>query len=494
MVGDDRQLGAVTVGGALGALVERHGGIVHVLDQNVRQHDEAEQAALLKLRSGHVARAVEFYVNEHRVTTERTREEALVTLVNQWARDALTGRDAAMFAWRRANVAELNRLARERMVAHGRVTGPERVTPGGARYAAGDRVIALAPMVEGQIVTSERGVVTQVDLEKERLFIEMENGRRFRLGQESLETRLAHGYATTVHRSQGATFDVAHVFEDGGGRELAYVAMSRAREETQLYLVADDLDQAREDLARHWEWERRERWAIDTGILQPGAEELEPPEPPSLQRLALRAERDALAVAIPQSITRQLEKAVEEVRGVEFDLKVLHKERGFHAEGELGKAAGELWWAKRRAFDNQRTAADKDMPRSIRRDARRQVVPDAERVKSAEEQLERLISAEERKLTEALNRAHDKVAGVSSEIAERKQWLEEHPGAISQFHQLDGQVDQLANENDRKRWVVEGELNPRPPPVPKIERSRSRDDDDDRVLSSSRDRGYGFGR
>ena len=65
-----------------------------------------------------------------------------------------------MFAWRRANVAELNRLAREQMVADGRVGGPELVAPGGTRYAAGDRIVTLAPLVDGQIVTSERGVVT----------------------------------------------------------------------------------------------------------------------------------------------------------------------------------------------------------------------------------------------------------------------------------------------------------------------------------------------
>ena len=60
MVGDDRQLGAVSVGGAMGALVERHGGIVHVLEQNVRQHDQAEREALGQLRAGDVTRAVEF--------------------------------------------------------------------------------------------------------------------------------------------------------------------------------------------------------------------------------------------------------------------------------------------------------------------------------------------------------------------------------------------------------------------------------------------------
>ena len=61
MVGDDRQLGAGRVGGAVGALVERHGGAVHALDQNVRQHDQAEREALAELRAGDVARAVEFY-------------------------------------------------------------------------------------------------------------------------------------------------------------------------------------------------------------------------------------------------------------------------------------------------------------------------------------------------------------------------------------------------------------------------------------------------
>ena len=63
MVGDDRQLGAVSVGGAMGALVERHGGIVHALDQNVRQHNEAEREALAELRAGDVTRAVEFYLD-----------------------------------------------------------------------------------------------------------------------------------------------------------------------------------------------------------------------------------------------------------------------------------------------------------------------------------------------------------------------------------------------------------------------------------------------
>src|SRR5205814_6004101 len=112
---------------------------------------------------------------------------------------------------------------------------------------------------------------------------------------------LAYGYAVTVHRSQGATLDVAHHFADGGGRELAYVAMSRARHRTSVHVVADDIDQAVEDLRRDWSSERRPRWAIDTGT--PATQH--PGRIGSLhataavRRAALQAERDALATLVP---------------------------------------------------------------------------------------------------------------------------------------------------------------------------------------------------
>ncbi|MDQ6837619.1 MAG: helicase C-terminal domain-containing protein [Actinomycetota bacterium] len=76
---------------------------------------------------------------------------------------------------------------------------------------------------------------------------------------------LPMGYAVTVHRSQGATVGRAHVFEDGDGRELAYVKMSRAREKTTLHVVADSTEQAIEDLSRSWSQSRRIGWAIDRG-------------------------------------------------------------------------------------------------------------------------------------------------------------------------------------------------------------------------------------
>jgi hypothetical protein len=56
-----------------------------------------------------------------------------------------------------------------------------------------------------------------------------------------------------------------HLFADGGGRELAYVAMSRAREATHAWVVADDLAQAAEDLGRDWSVRRTPTWALGAG-------------------------------------------------------------------------------------------------------------------------------------------------------------------------------------------------------------------------------------
>ena len=189
------------------------------------------------------------------------------------------------------------------MVAERRLGGPELAAPGGAHFAVGDRIVTLAPLAHGQIVTSERGVVIAVSQDQDHLMVRLEDGRQHRLERDEFGAeQLAHGYATTVHRSQGATHDLAPVYEDGGGRELAYVALSRARDETHVYLCADDPDQALEDLCRSWATERRWKRAIDTGTPEVAGRESQAKAPASLEREALRQEQAGLYAAQPLAI------------------------------------------------------------------------------------------------------------------------------------------------------------------------------------------------
>ena len=237
------------------------------------------------------------------------RQDSLEAAVDAWERDLLAGKETVLLAWRRRDVAALNDRARQRRVAAGAITGPEIEAPGGRRYAAGDLVVALAPSGEGRFVTSERGTVTGVG--SDQMTVRFADGRdEVLIGDQLDRDHLDHAYALTVHRVQGATADTAHVFADGGGRELAYVAMSRARARTHVYVTADGDEQASEDLVAEWSLDRRQRWTIDVDCpAEPGQ-----PTRPDLARRAthavrlaqLVAERDVIAAIAPEE-TRRIE-------------------------------------------------------------------------------------------------------------------------------------------------------------------------------------------
>jgi conjugative relaxase-like TrwC/TraI family protein len=280
LVGDHHQLGSVGPGGAMAALVRRHPDVVHQLTENRRQHDPAERRTLAELRHGRVDQAVAWYTSEGRLHAEADRDTAMGQAIDAWAADVAAGHQTGLYAWRKANVAALNQRAREWMEATGRLSGPELECPDGNVYRAGDQVVTLAPGGDGRLVTSQRAVIASVDPPGGTLTLRTDDGRHVQLGRQAVGSdRLGYGYATTVHRSQGSTVERAHLFADGGGRELAYVAMSRARQSTQMWTVADDLPQAADDLRRDWAKARTPTWAIDTAL----------PNPADLTRESFRA-------------------------------------------------------------------------------------------------------------------------------------------------------------------------------------------------------------
>ena len=222
-----------------------------------------------------------------------------------WDFDRRSGHDSALLAWRRRDVAELNALARRRMIAHGEVGGPELEAPGGRRYAAGDRVVMLRPG-DGRWVTSERAEVVAVGAD---LTVRFDHGRQEVLaGDELDDEHLDYAYALTVHRNQAATVDRAHVFADGGGRELGYVAMSRARGPSRIYATADDVDQAVEDLVGEWSRSTRQRWVLDTDAVAgpdaPAHPRLSARPDATVHLARLRAERDAVMAVAPDATAR----------------------------------------------------------------------------------------------------------------------------------------------------------------------------------------------
>jgi conjugative relaxase-like TrwC/TraI family protein len=474
LVGDDRQLSAVGPGGGFGALLERHGGHAYLLEENLRQHDAAERQALEELRSGNVARALSWYLDNDRVHLSSHRDEALSRMVDAWADDALEGNNVAMFAWQRRNVAALNELARERWKSEGQLSGPELVAPGGRTYQPGDWIVTLSPGRD--TVTSERGTVVAVS--SDALISRMDDGRFVRLERDDLDRKhLDHGYATTVHRAQGATVDRAHRFEDGGGRELVYVALSRARQTTSLWMVADDIPQARDDLQREWSAEARARWVIDTTSLDQRPTRPWQETARVLDRAVIEAERHAINSVMPPDPRPQLHAIHRQLADMAQAERDLDRGEGVWAKTPIGQQVRRLTDIQRQREQAETFANMPDMPRRVRRDWRRNAVRYTEAERAAETHLDQLVEPARHDLHERqaqLKRQRSKLQQVAGQ---RSDWLQQHPEAACRLERFDRELEsidrapeleKLARELSRGRTIEHSAEHT----TPEISRSR----------------------
>src|SRR3546814_462304 len=70
--------------------------------------------------------------------------------------------------------------------------------------------------------------------------VRLDDGRRIAFDLKDY-AHIDHGYAATIHKSQGVTVDQAHVLATPGmDRHSAYVALSRHRDGVQLHYGRDD--------------------------------------------------------------------------------------------------------------------------------------------------------------------------------------------------------------------------------------------------------------
>jgi hypothetical protein len=149
-----------------------------------------------------------------------------------------------MIAYRRADVAELNAVARTLLDREGRL-GRERLRlDSGTELATGDRVLCTRNDRRLAVANGSRGTVHTVDRERDALVVELDDGGRVTLPTRYLEAgHVSLGYALTGHKTQGLTLERAFVLaEDQRAlKEWGYVALTRSRHETRLYTIQTDL-------------------------------------------------------------------------------------------------------------------------------------------------------------------------------------------------------------------------------------------------------------
>jgi conjugative relaxase-like TrwC/TraI family protein len=238
LVGDPHQLPPVGAGGLFPALCERLGAIE--LADNRRQRELSERRALALLREGDPHAYLAHAARSGRLHLEHDPTEAKQRLLEDWwqvAQHDLEG--SVMLAYHRSDVRELNEAARAVLTRAGRL-GPDAVETGGREFRVGDRVLCRRNELSLGVRNGTRGTI--VDLGASALTLRTDAGQLRSLPLPYIAADLDHAYALTGHAAQGATVERAFVLlpDQGALREWAYVACSRARAETHLYLAEQD--------------------------------------------------------------------------------------------------------------------------------------------------------------------------------------------------------------------------------------------------------------
>jgi hypothetical protein len=238
LIGDPHQLPAVGAGGLFAGIVERQGAVV--LTENRRQRDHLECDALARVRAGVGRDYLAYAEKRERLVVSESPVTTRARLLADWwehARDDLAGN--VMLALRRRDVADLNQLARALMDADGRL-GKRRLTISDREFAAGDRVVCLRNSDRLGVKNGTCGTVARIDRDKRTLTLSTDRGATVELSRPYLAAgNLRHAYALTGHATQGLTVERAFVLGAGEARlqEWGYVALSRARGETRLYVT-----------------------------------------------------------------------------------------------------------------------------------------------------------------------------------------------------------------------------------------------------------------
>jgi Ti-type conjugative transfer relaxase TraA len=269
LVGDHEQLQAIGAGAPFRAIAEQIG---HVELSGIRrQRQDWQRQASVAFATHKTAEGLAAYRDHGDIHFAESRDKAMAQIVRDYLADRAEHPDGTRVAMahRRADVRALNaairselrnrqRLERSHLLERGHGLGDgadrgdrgdgedrwnnedggERVfqTSNGKRaFAPGDRIIFLENNRDLDVKNGMLGTVEHVE---KGLIITRLDGR----GGDSVSIltdsyqAIDHGYATTIHKNQGATVDRAFVLASSTmDRHLTYVAMTRHRDRVQLY-------------------------------------------------------------------------------------------------------------------------------------------------------------------------------------------------------------------------------------------------------------------
>ncbi|MGA7814293.1 AAA family ATPase, partial [Caballeronia sp.] len=246
VIGDPGQLQPIGAGAAFRAVAERVGFVE--LEAVRRQREDWQRAASVDFGRHRTVEGLAAYAQRGAVCLEATADRARGAIVRDVIADTESRPEGSrlVLAHRRVDVQALNEAIRIARQKRGELATEivYRTTEGERAFAPGDRLLFRENNRDLGVKNGSLGVVERA--EAGRLQVRLDSAKGPGQGRVVLVSMadyaaIDHGYATTIHKAQGATVDRAYVFaSETMDRHLTYVAMTRHRDAVQLYASGDE--------------------------------------------------------------------------------------------------------------------------------------------------------------------------------------------------------------------------------------------------------------
>ncbi len=247
LVGDPDQLQPINAGTPFREIANKTG--FAELSQIHRQKDNWQKRASLDLARGRIEEAIKAYDDHGAIEFAQTTDDAIAALAEDYMVDyELNGESKSRIALahRRKDVHAINEVIRAARKSAGELadeiiyqtdTGPRAFATGDRLlFTRNDHQLGVRNGMLGTIDTTHKGeLVVRIDYSNAQ-----KSTRNITINPNRYNS-FDHGYATTIHKSQGATLDNAYILASRTlDRNLTYVAMTRHRHNARLYAAREE--------------------------------------------------------------------------------------------------------------------------------------------------------------------------------------------------------------------------------------------------------------
>lgn len=246
LVGDPDQLQPIQAGKPFRNIVKKTNAAK--LTEIRRQNTNWQRQASRDLANGNVTKALQTYADHKAVHDSEAREQAITTLVDDYIADWQAhgeNKSRLALAHRRKDVHAINQAIRTARKENDDNSQDEvlfQTDHGPRAFVAGDRLLFTR---NDRDLNVRNGMLATVALVKdEQLTVRFDGNNSSNQPNLTFSPQefpsIDHGFAVTIHRSQGCTVDRSFVFSSKSlDKNLSYVALTRHRKETGFYTAPD---------------------------------------------------------------------------------------------------------------------------------------------------------------------------------------------------------------------------------------------------------------